>query len=129
MLLSCCVHVILQSLVKAMEEVLNDKPFFHTVVWACCNVFLKTFPSFRDCFVLELFKTGNPVPKGIGVAHRKVLDQKSIGAYIPSVECVLVGVERRLCFPKKREWEQSKMNIIHRSAFWVDYAAHFQKIL
>jgi hypothetical protein len=22
-----------------------------------------------------------------------------------------------------------KTNIIHRSAFWVDYAAHFQKIL
>ena len=35
----CCVHVILRSLVQAMEEVLNGKPFFHAVVWACCNVF------------------------------------------------------------------------------------------
>ena len=125
MLLSCCVHVILQSLVKAMEEVLNDKPFFHTVVWACCNVFLETFPGFRDCFVLELLKTGNPIPKGIGFAHRKVLDQKSIGARIPCVEFFLEGVEPRLCYPKQREWEQTKANNIHHSAFWVDYAAHF----
>ena len=51
--------------------------------------------------------------------------QKSIGARTPSVERILVGVEPHLCFPKQREWEQSKMNIIHRSAFWVDYAAHF----
>jgi len=88
-----------------MEEVLNDKTFFHAVVWACCNVFLKAFPGFRNCLVLELFKTINPVPKGIGFAHRKVLDQKSIGAHIPCVECFLVGVEPRLCFPKQREWE------------------------
>jgi len=112
-----------------MEEVLNDKPFFHVMVWACCNVFLKTFPGFRDCLILELFKTGNPVPKGVGFAHQKVLDQKSIGTRIPSVESFLVGVEPRLCFPKQREWEQSKMNIIHRSASWFDYAAHFQNIL
>jgi len=110
-----------------MEEVLNGKPFFHAVVWACCNVFLKTFPGFWDCLVLELFKTGNPIPKGIGFAHWKVLDQKSIGAHNPSVERVLVGVEPRLCFPKKREWEQSKTNIIHHSAFWVDYVAHSRK--
>jgi len=120
-----CVHVILRSLVQAIEEVLNDKLFFHAVVWACCNVFLKTFPGFRDCHILELLKTGNSVPKGIGFAHRKVLDQKSIGARIPSVESFLEGVEPHLCFPKQREWEQSKTNIIHCSASWVDYAAHF----
>ena len=54
---------------------------------------------------------------------------ESIGARIPSVGSFLVGVEPRLCFPKKREWQQLKTNIIHRSAFWVDYATHFQKIL
>jgi len=51
-------------------------------VWACCNVFLKMFPGFEDCFVLELLKTGNSIPKGVGFAHRKVLDRevrKSIG--------------------------------------------------
>ena len=101
----CCVHVILRSLVQAMEEVLNDKSFFHAMVWACCNVFLKTFSGFRDCLILELFKTGNPILKGIGFAHRKVLDQKSIGARIPSVKRVIVGVEPHLCFPKQREWE------------------------
>jgi len=97
--------MILRSLVQAMEEVLKDKPFFHAVVWACCNVFLETFLGFLDCFVLELLKTGNPVPKGVGFAHRKVLDQKSIGTRIPSIECMLVGVEPRLCFPNQREWE------------------------
>ena len=112
-----------------MEEVLNDEPFFYAMVWACYNVFLKTFPGFRDCLVLELFKTGNPVPKGIGLAHRKILDQKSIGARIPSVEYFLVGVKPRLYFPKQREWEQSKKNTIHRNASWVDYATHFKKIL
>ena len=54
---------------------------------------------------------------------------ESIGARIPSVKSFLEGVEPRLCFPKQREWEQWKANIIHRSASWVDYAAHFQKIL
>src|SRR6185503_615962 len=44
----CCVHVILRSLVQAMEEVLNDKPFFHAVVWACCCVLQKTFPGFHS---------------------------------------------------------------------------------
>ena len=82
-----CVHVILRSLIQAIEEVLNDKTFFHAVVWACCNVFLKTFPGFRDCLVLELFKTGNPVPKGISLAHQKVLDQKSIGTRILPCRC------------------------------------------
>ena len=108
---------------------MNDKPFFHAVVWACCNVFLETFLGFLDCFVLELLKTGNLILKGVGFAHRKVLDQKSIRARIPSVESFLVGVKPRLCFPKQKEWEQPKTNIIHRSVFWVDYAAHFQKIL
>jgi len=88
-----------------MKDVLNDKPFFHAVVWACCNVFLKTFPDFRDCLILELLKTENPVPKGICFAHRKVLDQKYIGARIPIDECVLVGAEPHLCFSKQREWE------------------------
>ena len=108
-----------------MEELLNDKPFFRAVVWACCNVFLETILGFRDCLILELLKTGNPVPKGIGFAHRKVLDQKSIGARIPSAKFFLEGVKPRLCFPKQREWEQSKTNIIYRSASWVDYVAHF----
>jgi len=95
----------LQSLIQAMEEILNDKPFFDAVVWACCNIFLKTFPGIRDSFILELLKAGNPVPKGVGFAHRKVLDQKSIGARIPSVESIHAGVKQRLCFPKQREWE------------------------
>ena len=67
-----------------MEEVLNDKPFFHAVVWACCNVFLKTFPGFRDCLVLELFKTGNPVSKSIGLAKTELeMLQSGAGRPLP----------------------------------------------
>ena len=75
---------------------MNDKPFFHAVVWACYNVFLKTFPGFRDCLVLELFKTGNPIPKGIGFAHREILRQERIGASFPCGEVCFIGVKLRL---------------------------------
>jgi hypothetical protein len=44
---------------------------------------------------------------------------------IPIDECFLVGVEPHLCFPKQREWEQTKMNVVHCSTFGVDYATHF----
>jgi hypothetical protein len=33
------------------------------------DVFLEMFPGFRDGFILKLLKTGNPVPKGVGLAH------------------------------------------------------------
>jgi len=56
-----------------MEEVMNDKPFFHAMVWTCFNVFLETIPGFRDYFILELLITRNPVPKGVGSSHQKVL--------------------------------------------------------
>jgi hypothetical protein len=100
-----------------MEEAWDDHPLFHAVVWACCDVFLETFLSFRDGFILELLKTRNPILKGIGFAHRKVLGQECIRAGNPCGECILVGVEPCLCFPKQKEWEQLKMNIFHSSAF------------
>jgi hypothetical protein len=97
--------VVLCSLGQAMEEVLDDEPLSHVVVWPCCNVFLETFLGIQDCLILELLKTGNPVLKGVGFAHLKVLGQECIRTSIPCGECILVGVEPCLCFPKQREWE------------------------
>jgi hypothetical protein len=84
-----------------MEEVLDDQPLFHTMVRACCDIFLEMFPGFQDGFILELLKIENPVPKGVGLAHLKVLGQECIRASIPCGECILVGVEPRLCFPSR----------------------------
>jgi hypothetical protein len=76
---SCyCIYVVLRSLTQAMEEVLNDQPLFHAVVWACCDVSLEMFPGFGDGFILELLKIGNPIPKGVGFAHRKVLARNAL---------------------------------------------------
>jgi hypothetical protein len=61
-----------------MEEVLDDQPLFHAVVWACCDIFLESIPSFRDGFILELLKIGNPIPKGVGLAHRKYLARNAL---------------------------------------------------
>jgi hypothetical protein len=83
-----------------MEEVLDGQPLFHGMVWACCDVFVETFPGYRDGFILELLKTGNLVPKGVGLSHRKVLGQEGIRAGIPCGECILVSVEPRLWFLK-----------------------------
>jgi hypothetical protein len=66
------------------------------------NVLLEMFLGFRDGFILELLETGNPIPKGVGFAHRKALGQECIRSGIPCGECILVGVEPHLCFPKQR---------------------------
>ena len=113
-----------------MEEVLNNQPFLHAMMWACCNVILVMFPDFRDGFIWELLNSRNPIPKGIiGLAYRKVLGQECIGTSIPCSECLLIGVESRLGLPKQREWEQPKMDIIQCSTLGVDSTTHFQEVL
>ena len=69
----CCVNVVLGLLIQAVEEVLNDQPFFYVVVWASLNVLLETFLDFRDALIRQLLNSGDPVPEGIGLAHWKVL--------------------------------------------------------
>ena len=44
-------NVVQGWLVQAMEETLNDQPFFHAVVGACCNILLESLPSFRNSFI------------------------------------------------------------------------------
>ena len=69
----CCVNVVLGLLIQAMEEVLNDQSLFYAVVWKCLYVLLETLPDFRDGLIRQLLNSGDPVPKGIGLAHWKVL--------------------------------------------------------
>ena len=47
----CYIYVVLGLLIQAMEEVLNNQPFFYVVVWACLNVHLETFPDFWDSLI------------------------------------------------------------------------------
>ena len=47
----CCVDVVLSLLIQAMEEVLNNQPFFYAVVWAWLNVLLETFLDFWDSLI------------------------------------------------------------------------------
>ena len=64
-----CINVVLGLLIQAVEEVLNDQPFFYAVVWACLYVLLETLPDFRDSLIQQLLDSGDPVPEGIGFAH------------------------------------------------------------
>ena len=68
-----CVNVVMGLLIQAMEEVLNDHPFFYAVVWACLYVLLETLPDFQDSLIQQLLDSGDPVLEGIGLAHWKVL--------------------------------------------------------
>ena len=54
-----CNNVVLRLLSETTEEILDDQPFLHVMVWACCYVFLETFPDFRHGFIRELLKAGN----------------------------------------------------------------------
>jgi len=42
------IYVVLGLLIQAMEEVLNNQPFFHAVVWACLYVLLQMLPGLWD---------------------------------------------------------------------------------
>ena len=36
----CCIYVVVSLLIQAVEEILNNQPFLHAVVWACLCVLL-----------------------------------------------------------------------------------------
>ena len=44
----CCIYVVLGLLIQAVEEILNDHPFLHAVVWVGLYVLLQTFPGLWD---------------------------------------------------------------------------------
>ena len=47
----CCIYVVLGLLIQAVEEILNNQPFLHTVVWACLYVLLQTLPGLWDSLI------------------------------------------------------------------------------
>ena len=87
-----CVDVVLSLLSQAMEEVPNNQPFLHAVVWASLNVILETLPDFWDGLILELLNPRDPVPEGIGLAHWKVYGQECIGT---SFLLVFLNIHRK----------------------------------
>ena len=44
-------EMVLGLLIQAVEEVLNNHPFFHVMVWACLYVLLQTLPGLWDCLI------------------------------------------------------------------------------
>ena len=110
------INVILSWHVQAMEETLNNQPFFQAVVWACCNMLLKSLPCFREGFIQELLKSGDLAPENICLAHQELLGQECIGIGIQGSKVCFVGVEPHLRFAEQREWEQLKTDVIHCSA-------------
>ena len=69
----CCIYVVLDLMIQAMEEVLDDQPLFYAVVWTCFYVLLETLLDFQDGLIRQLLNSGDSVPEGIGLAYYKVL--------------------------------------------------------
>ena len=61
-----------------MEEILNNQPFHHAVVWTRCNIILQTVPSFWDCLLVELLEAGDFTSEGIGFATGKYLVRNAL---------------------------------------------------
>jgi len=97
----CCVDVVMSLLIQATEEVLNDQPFLHAVLWACLNVLLETFLEFWDSLIRHLLNPRDPISESISLVHWKVFDQECIGTSFPCCESFLVGVEPCLGFPEQ----------------------------
>ena len=56
------IEVLLRGQVQPMEETLDDKPLFHTVVGAGGDVLLKSFPCLRHHLICELLEARDLVP-------------------------------------------------------------------
>jgi hypothetical protein len=85
---------------QPMIEALDDESLFHSVVWACGDIILQSLPCLGNGSVRELLKARDLVPKGIGLAQRKELGKKCIGALLLGGHNILVGVEPQLCLPQ-----------------------------
>jgi hypothetical protein len=67
---------------QAMIEALDDEPLLHAVMGACRDIILQALTCIGNGFICELLKGRDLVPKGIGLAHRKKLAEKCIGAFL-----------------------------------------------
>jgi hypothetical protein len=64
-------------------EGLDDEPLLQTVMGACRDIIMQTFPCLGDGLICELLKPIDLVPEGIGLAQRKKFGEKCIGALLP----------------------------------------------
>jgi hypothetical protein len=68
---------------QLMIEALDDEPLLHDVMGACKDIILQALPCIDNGFIRELLKGRDLLPKGIGLAQRKKLGEKCIGAFLP----------------------------------------------
>jgi hypothetical protein len=76
-----------------MIEALDDEPLLHAVMGACRDIILQALPYLGNGFIRELLKGRDLVLRGIGLAQWKKLGEKHIGAFLPGLHCLLVGIE------------------------------------
>src|SRR5919205_1784033 len=69
---------------QAMVESLNEEPFLYPMMRTGANVLLETFPCFGKNLICLLLEARNLSTEGVGLAHRKELLKKRIGALLPS---------------------------------------------
>jgi hypothetical protein len=66
-----------------MIEALDDEPLLHTMMGACRDIILQTFPCLVDGLIHESLKPRDHVPEGIGFAQWEKLGKKFIGPLLP----------------------------------------------
>jgi hypothetical protein len=67
-----------------MIEALDDEQLLHTMMGACRDIILPTFPFRGDGLIRESLKPRDLVSEGIGFAQWKKLGEKCIGALLLS---------------------------------------------
>jgi hypothetical protein len=67
-----------------MIEGLDDEPLLHAVMGACRDIILQAFPCLSNGLIRELLKPRDLIPEDISFAQWKKLDEKYIGALLPS---------------------------------------------
>jgi hypothetical protein len=86
---------------QPMKVDLDDEPLFHSMAWACGDIILQSLPRLGNGFIRELLKARDLVSEGIvGLAQRKELGEKCIGALIPGGHSFLVDVEPLFSLPQ-----------------------------
>jgi hypothetical protein len=61
-----------------MIEALDDEPLLHTVMGACRDIILQTFPCLSDGFIRELLKPRDLVLKALVLANGKNLVRNAL---------------------------------------------------
>jgi hypothetical protein len=67
---------------QPMIEALDDEPLLLAMMEACKDIILHALPCLSNSFIHELLKGRDFFLKGIGLAQRKKLGKKCIGAFL-----------------------------------------------